>query len=140
MQLELECQGVKLVATDQSWLENLSASSCGRLVDLRKVSEFESLPEEALKQAKIPRVSIPVTPSTWSEQDMDTLRREFLRGTSPVVVLSKEGKRASLMVLQHVGRVLQWTPEHALEQCPDLGRHPDFKKLLVEYLQRHRRA
>jgi len=136
MQLTLECQGVTLVATDQSWFESLSPES-KLVVDLRKVTEITSLPD--LKEKGIKRVSIPLTPDTWSEQDMDALRREFLRGESPVVVVSTGGQRAALMVLQHVARALQWNLEDALGKSAEVANRPELKTLLQDYLQRHQR-
>jgi hypothetical protein len=109
------------------------------LVDLRKVNEIKAVPE-GLKDKGIRRVSIPVTAASWSEQDMDTLRREFLRGESPVVVMSQGGTRAALMVLQHVARVEQWSADTALAKCPEVAARAELKKLLQDYLERHTRS
>jgi len=143
MRLELECRGVRLLACDESWLEKSLTQDppeSKRVVDLRKVNEISQLPSDALKEKSIQRVSIPVTAQSWSEQDMDTLRREFLRGDSPVVVISKAGKRAALMVLQHVARVQKWTPAQALEKCSEVAQDSQLRPLLEEYLTRHQRA
>lgn len=142
MRLELECRGVRLLACDESWLEKSllqDSPESKRVVDLRKVNEISDLPVDALKEKSIQRVSIPVTAQSWSEQDMDTLRREFLRGDSPVVVMSKAGKRAALMVLQHVARVEKWPATQALEKCAEVAQDSELRKLLEEYLTRHQR-
>lgn len=142
MRLELECRGVRLLACDESWLEKSllqDSPESKRVVDLRKVNEISDLPVDALKEKSIQRVSIPVTAQSWSEQDMDTLRREFLRGDSPVVVMSKAGKRAALMVLQHVARVEKWPATQALEKCAEVAQDSELRQLLEEYLTRHQR-
>jgi hypothetical protein len=134
-ELDLECRGIRLLARPASWLDQPEGST--HLVDLRKVTELGSLPD--LKEKGIQRVSLPVTMATWSEQDVDSLRREFLRGKSPVVVLSGSGRRAALMVLMHVARAEGWTLEHTLSHCPTLDSQP-YRQLLSDYLERHRRA
>ncbi len=142
MRLALECRGVSLLACDSAWLDQAvqqETPESKRVVDLRKVSEIVALPE-GLKEKGITRVSIPVTAQSWSEQDMDTLRREFLRGDSPVVVISKGGTRAALVVLQHVARVEQWSADKALEKCAEVAQQSELKKLLEEYLERHQRS
>lgn len=142
MRLKLECRGVEILACDSKWLEEAAQQETPEsklVVDLRKVNEIEKLPEN-LKDKGITRVSIPVTAKSWSEQDMDMLRREFLRGQSPVVVLSAGGERAALMILQHVARAEQWPLEKALEKCPEVAQRQELKKLLAEYLERHTRS
>jgi len=142
VRLQLECRGVQILACDSAWLDQAMQQETPEsklLVDLRKVNEIEALPE-GLKEKGIARVSIPVTAKTWSEQDMDTLRREFLRGQSPVVVMSKGGERAALVALQHVARAEQWSLETALEKCPEVAQRAELKKLLSDYLERHTRS
>lgn len=142
MRLQLECNGVSLWAREAVWLDEAMKQETPEsklVVDLRKVNEFETLPD-GLKDKGIKRVSIPITAASWSEQDMDMIRREFLRGDSPVVVLSRGGTRAALIVLQHVARVQQWSLQTALEKCPELAKQDDLKKLLDDYLQRHQRV
>lgn len=142
MRLELTCRDVKILACDQSWLAEAVAQDTPEsklVVDLRKVDEIADLPEQ-LKYKGITRVSLPVTPGSWSEQDMDMLRRELLRGSSPVVILSRGGERAALMAVQHLARVEQWSLEKALEVCPQLKQREDLKSLLAEYLNRHKRS
>ncbi|MBS2039455.1 hypothetical protein JST97_31000 [bacterium] len=142
MRLELTCRDLKILACDSAWLDQAVAQDNPEsklVVDLRKVNEINALPEN-LKDKGISRVSIPVTARSWSEQDMDMLRREFARGVSPVVVLSAGGERAALMALQHVARVEQWSLEQALEKCPAVGKREELKKLLADYLARHTRS
>ena len=142
MRFKLECRGVELLACDSKWLDDAVQQETPEsklVVDLRKVNEIEKLPEN-LKDKGITRVSIPITAASWSEQDMDMLRREFLRGQSPVVVMSAGGERAALMILQHVARVEQWSTEKALEKCPEVAGRAELKKLLSDYLHRHTRA
>ena len=142
MRLQLECRGVSLLACDSGWLDQAMTQETPEsklVVDLRKVNEIAALPE-GLKEKGIQRVSLPVTAASWSEQDMDMLRREFLRGQSPVVVMSNGGTRAALMVLQHVARVEQWSADSALAKCPEVAAQPELKKLLQDYLQRHLRS
>ena len=142
MRLELQCRGVSILACDSQWLEKAvdqETPESRLVVDLRKVTEINSLPE-GLKDKGITRVSIPVTAASWSEQDVDALRREFLRGASPVVVMSQGGTRAALLALQHVARVEQWSAETALKKCPEVEKQPELKRLLEEYLQRHLRS
>lgn len=142
MRLELECRGVKLLACDASWIdEALKADKpeSELLVDLRKVTEFAPEQLASLKEKGIARVPIPLTAQSWSEQDMDAVRREFLRGKSPVVLLSKGGSRAALMALQHVARVERWSAEEALGRCPEVAQDDALKGLLVSYLERHQR-
>lgn len=142
MRLELTCREVKILACDSAWLEQAVSQENPEsklVVDLRKVNEIAGLPEN-LKDKGITRVSIPVTPQSWSEQDMDMLRRELARGVSPVVVMSAGGQRAALMALQHVARVEQWPLETALEKCPEVGQREELKKLLGDYLARHTRS
>lgn len=141
MQLELECRGVKLIACQSSWLQQqlkAESSEPSLVVDLRKVTEIQE-DLSGLKDRQIQRVPIPVTAETWSEQDVDAVRREFLRGKSPVRVISTGGRRAALMVLQHVARAEQWSADQALERCPEVAGDPALKKLLQDYLARHQR-
>lgn len=140
---ELECRGVKLLACSrQEWEQALQREQplARRVVDLRKVTEFDAAEVAGLKDKGIQRAHIPVTESTWSEQDMDAVRREFLRGDSPVAVLSSEGKRAALMILQHAARAEQWSAEAALNRFPGLELTPGLRRLLEDYLQRHGRT
>lgn len=142
MRLKLECRGLEILACDSKWLDEAVQQEIPEsklVVDLRKVNEIEKLPE-TLKDKGITRVSIPVTAQSWSEQDMDMLRREFLRGSSPVVVMSAGGQRAALMVLQHVARVEQWPLDKALEKCPEVANRAELKQLLADYLNRHSRS
>jgi hypothetical protein len=142
VRLELTCRDVKILACDAAWLDKAVTEETPEsklVVDLRKVNEISALPEN-LKEKGITRVSIPITAQSWSEQDMDMLRREFLRGLSPVVVMSAGGERAALMALQHVGRVEQWSLQTALEKCPEVAKRDELKKLLTDYLARHARS
>lgn len=110
------------------------------MVDLRKVTEFDAATVAVLKDKGVKRVSLPVTAGTWSEQDMDTLRREFLRGESPVAVVSRGGERAALVVLQHAARAEKLSLDEALGRWPDLTLAAELRSLLESYLTRHARA
>jgi protein tyrosine phosphatase (PTP) superfamily phosphohydrolase (DUF442 family) len=109
-------------------------------VDLRKVTEFPPAEVADLKEKGVKRVSLPVTAGTWSEQDMDALRREFLRGESPVAVVSAGGERAALVVLQHVARAEKLSVEQALQRWPEIKLPSELQRLLASYLERHPRT
>lgn len=140
---ELECRGVRLLACSRDeWQDALAKDQplAKLLVDLRKVDEFEADEVAGLKEKGIKRAAIPVTEATWSEQDMDAVRREFLRGESPVAVVSTRGRRAALMILQHAGRAEQWNLEQTLAKFPGLELTPTMRRLLEDYLRRHNRS
>lgn len=134
--LELECRGVKLLACDAAAVGEPPARL---LVDLRKVNEIPADSLAGLEAAEVKRASIPVTLDTWSEQDVDALRREFNRGVSPVAVVSQGGRRAALLIVQHVARAQGWELDQALRESAAVAWNDRERQLLSDYLDRHRR-
>lgn len=131
-----------LACDEASWQASMQKDEplAKLMVDLRKVTEFDAATVAVLKDKGVKRVSLPVTAGTWSEQDMDTLRREFLRGESPVAVVSRGGERAALVVLQHAARAEKLSLDEALGRWPDLTLAAELRSLLESYLTRHARA
>lgn len=133
MKLELELNGQTLVALDAEALD-LTEYKC--VVDLRKAQERAEELAPKCKEKGVAYVHVPVTAETWSEQDMDFLRRETARRWGKLAVLSQGGQRAAAMLLMHWGRSGTRTDEDTLAQCADL--QDAWKDRIKDYLARHR--
>lgn len=141
MRFEAEVHGQKLVGAPVAELDELLALSAEDIkagkgypcvVDVRKKMEASVAPAAKCKELGISYQHVPVTLESYSEQDMDHLRREFARKWGRVLVISAGGERASFLVLSHAARALSWKGEEALEKCP-----PRWRGKLDAYLHRH---
>jgi protein tyrosine phosphatase (PTP) superfamily phosphohydrolase (DUF442 family) len=146
---ETTVEGTVLKASAAAALDDLinslaSASeteaSTVTVVDLRKVNEISGQADlvARLKEKSIAYVPIPVTPETFSEQDVDAFRRECLRKRSQIWTVCSDGQRSVFMNVANVARAKQWTYEVAIEKAPDLNHN--WQAELKGYLARHQRA
>jgi len=133
MKLELELNGQTMVALDAAALD-LADYKC--VVDLRKAQERAEELAPKCKEKGVAYVHVPVTAETWSEQDMDFLRRETARRWGKLAVLSAGGQRAAAVLLMHWGRSGEKTDEDTLGQCAELD--DAWKERIKAYLARHR--
>ena len=133
MKGELELNGQNLVALDVGSLE-LSDYKC--VVDLRKAQERTEELAPQCKEKGVSYVHVPVTAQTWSEQDMDFLRRETARRHGKVAVVSAGGQRAAAVLLMHWGRSGVASDDDTLAKCPEL--EDAWKERIKSYLARHR--
>lgn len=143
MHLELEVNGQTLVGADLAQLQAALADPEKKypcVVDLRRRTEWSESPAPKFKELGVKYVPLPVDAETFSEQDMDAVRREFARHWGKVLVVSVRGARSCFLVLAHAARVQGWSYEDALAKCPDLKNHEQLCAHLRSYLQRHVRA
>ena len=149
MHWEIELNNQKLVAAPASELSSVLALTPDAIkqgegfacvVDLRKSQEIQDKPNARLQELGVRYVQVPVTAATFSEQDMDAVRREFARSWGQVLVVSQGGTRATFLTLAHAARVRGWSPEQAMESCPKM--RPAEEQAWVDhlscYLARHR--
>lgn len=133
MKLQLELNGVTMVAVDVASLE-LADYKC--VVDLRKAQERTEELAPKCKEKGVAYVHVPVTAESWSEQDMDFLRRETARRWGKMAVVSTGGQRAAAVLLMHWGRSGVKTDEDVFAQCAELDEA--WKPRIQDYLARHR--
>ena len=147
MQWDIEVNQQKIAARPVQQLEALLKLTADDIkagqgflcvVDLRKVTEISKKP--ALKELDVRYVSVPVVVETFSEQDMDFVRREFARHWGRVLIVSEGGVRATFFALAHAARAQKWTLERALSECPALAKEKPWLDYLTAYLSRHQAA
>jgi hypothetical protein len=145
MRWEIEINGTKIVAGPAAELTPLleltpEAVKAGEgfpcVVDVRKAMEIVEKPTARLKELGVRYVPVPVTVATFSEQDMDAIRREFARSWPRLLVISQGGIRASFLALAHAARVKGWSLKEATESCSGLPK--EWLDHLGPYLARHK--
>lgn len=148
MRWEVEVNRDKLVAAPVGELTELLAKTAEAIqengpkcvVDLRRGLEISEKPAARLRELGVNYVQVPVSAETFSEQDMDCVRREFARRWGRVLVVSEKGARAIYFVLSHAARAQGWSYEQAVASCSPLAGETIWLDHLRPYLARHSRT